>query len=152
MTRIDGGTSPAARIRAWASGTVHEVAIAFLAPTSDASASAAPGSTTMSCDVGDLQLVDPGDGRLLPVAGQHARGPRWPTERRGAGPGPPRSARARSAQVAQARTTAGVESIRVPSMSKMTASNTSSASRPNPTASSLDPRPSRARHLYRGST
>ena len=133
VTKTEGGTSCAAPIRASASGTVHDVAIAFLASARDASASTAPGSTHNVVQVGEFEFCDAPHAGPLQILRHDSTYDRC----RGSAvvPGQIGDGEAKLAcPGVHARITAGVESMSVPSKSKMTASKTSSVSRPKPTA------------------
>ncbi len=123
MTTTDGAVRPAAAIRAVASARVQEVAIAVGAPARAARASAAPGSTTTPSTSATSRSVIRAIPSSCRCSGSAARttpadGTPWCTStsstRRPYAP----------AQAVQARITAGVESISVPSMSNSTAANT----------------------------
>ena len=88
-----------------------------------ASASAAPGSTTMSSTSASSSSLIRAMAACVPVLRQHGPRPRWPTGCRGGAAARSGRTRARSPRSSRTGSTAGVESIRVPSMSKITASN-----------------------------
>ena len=131
VTSTEGATRSATLIRASARGTVQEVAIAFFAPASAARASAAPGRTTIPSRSASSSALIRSIAAACRSSGSTARTtlaagmPWWTSSSFGANP-------YSVAQVDHDRMTAGVESMSVPSMSKITPSKTWSANRPSP--------------------